>query len=73
MAKDGDRIDPMSIRLRVGDREYRLGLRVMTPEGLGTVTGFDMNDYYDIGVTLDNTGEEVYTTWEYVEPVMEAR
>lgn len=71
MAKDGDRIDPLSIRLRVGDREYRIGLRVMTPEGLGTVTGFDMNDYYDIGVTLDSTGKEVYTTWEYAEPATE--
>lgn len=71
MAKDGDVIDPLSIRYTVGGREYRIGVRVMTPEGLATVTAFDPGQAYDIGVTLDSTGALVYTTWQYAEPQQE--
>lgn len=69
--KDGDRFDPASIRLRIGGREYKIGTRVWTPEGSATVTGFDptTEDGNDIGVTLDGTTEEIYTTWEYAEPI----
>jgi hypothetical protein len=66
---NGQRIDPMSIRLTIAGREYRIGQRVMTPEGMATVTAFDMQAEYDIGVTLDSTGELVYTTWRYAEPM----
>ena len=71
MAKDGDVIDPLSIRYSVAGRAYRCGTRVLTPEGLATVTAFDPGAAYDIGVTLDSTGKTVYTTWRYAEPQQE--
>jgi len=65
--KDGDQIDPASIRMVVAGRTYRIGLRVLTPEGPATVTGFDPGEVADILVTLDSTGEEVSTSWKYAE------
>jgi hypothetical protein len=72
MTMEGQRLDPMSIRLTIAGREYRIGQRVMTPEGMATVTAFDPQAEYDIGVTLDSTGALVYTTWRYAEPVVDA-
>lgn len=68
MATDGQLIDPASIRYRVAGREYKIGTRVLTPGGLGTVVAFDPGEDYPIGVLLDGETEIDWTTWEYVEP-----
>lgn len=73
MPNVGERIDPLSIRYTVAGRVYWIGLRVMTPEGLATVTAFDPLAEYDIGVTLSSTGAEVYTTWRYADPQESAK
>lgn len=64
-------IDPASIRYHIAGREYKIGTRVSTPGGLGTVTAFDPSEYYDIGVTLDESGDLVWTYWSYAEIVVE--
>jgi hypothetical protein len=59
--------------LTIHGREYYIGLRVNTPGGLATVTGFNPGAMFDILVTLDHTGETVYTTWMYATPLEEER
>lgn len=66
-ALDAQLIDPASLRYEIAGREYRIGTRVMTPEGLGTVTAFDPGADQDIGITLDATGELVWTDWRYAD------
>lgn len=64
----GEQVDPASLRYRIAGREYKIGTRVQTPEGPATVTALDPGEDHDIGVTLDSTGELVWTTWRYAEP-----
>lgn len=66
--KEGQEIDPASIRYRVAGREYRIGTRVLTPGGAGVVEAFDPGEYYDIGILLDGQADLIWTTWEYAEP-----
>ena len=69
MATDGELIDPASIRLTVAGREYRIGMRVQTNLGQGTVTAFDPTEYFDIGVTLDGETDVLYTHWQNADPL----
>ena len=44
-------------------------MRVITNRGAGTVTGFNIEEYYDIGVLLDGETEERYTDWRNARPL----
>lgn len=66
------RIDPASVRYTTPRGTYRIGTRVRTPAGLGTVTGFDPGEPYPIGIALDDDPTECWTTFHYAE-IVEAK